>query len=159
MERINQIINHSKYIDLMDKLNLYEQNRIYCKHDLTHQLDVARIAYIIVLEKGLRIEKELLYAAALLHDIGRVKTYETGEEHHEAGAKLANEILKECGFNEDERNEICSAILNHRLQSDEMSTFEKVLYKADKMSRNCFACKARSTCKWPDEKKNFGIKP
>ena len=37
-----------------------EKSRIFCKHDLQHSLDVARIAYILNLEADLKIEKEII---------------------------------------------------------------------------------------------------
>ncbi len=43
----------------------------YCRHGLEHLLDVARISYIQVLEDGLDYDENVLYAAALLHDIGK----------------------------------------------------------------------------------------
>ena len=33
-----------------------------------------------------------------------------------------------------------------------------ILYRADKNSRNCFACKAEHECNWSREKKNTRIK-
>ena len=31
------------------------------------------------------------------------------------------------------------------------------LYRADKMSRLCFCCEARESCKWSEEEKNMEI--
>ena len=42
-----------------------------------HLLDVARLAWIFNLEANQEISKERIYAAALLHDIGRHIQYET----------------------------------------------------------------------------------
>ena len=52
-------------------------------------MDVARIAYIENLEAQLGLEKEDIYIAALLHDLGRVDEYESGIGHHIAGRKRA----------------------------------------------------------------------
>ena len=38
---------------------------------MRHFLDVARLAWIAGLEQGLGLDKEIVYAAALLHDIGK----------------------------------------------------------------------------------------
>ena len=38
----------------------YEEERIFCRHDMSHFLDVARLSWIENLERGLEIEKELI---------------------------------------------------------------------------------------------------
>ena len=50
------------------------------------------------LRKMLLFSKELIYCAALLHDIGRARQYEDGTPHDEAGAAIAGQILNELGF-------------------------------------------------------------
>lgn len=72
MERINQICSHPVWKKYMLEIDNLEKNRVYCKHGIEHLLDVARIAYIKKLESGYKIEKEVIYAAALLHDLGEV---------------------------------------------------------------------------------------
>ena len=44
---------------------------------------------------------------------------------------------------------------NHRKESD--NKLEEIIYKADKLSRQCFNCKAEKECYWSSEKKNFKI--
>ena len=78
MERVDRIIRNETFIWNMKKLLRLEQERIYCRHDMDHLLSVARIAYIKALEERIPVSKELIYAAALLHDIGRAAQYETG---------------------------------------------------------------------------------
>ena len=73
MKKVNDILNNSVYKESLEKLLKYEEKREFCRHDLKHFIDMARIAYIMVLEKGLPYSKELIYAIGLLHDIGRVK--------------------------------------------------------------------------------------
>lgn len=68
MERIKNIIENKKYIKCLKKNEREEKNRIYCKHQIEHFVDTARIAYIVSLEKNLNINKEYIYAAALLHE-------------------------------------------------------------------------------------------
>ena len=55
---------------------------------------------------------------ALLHDIGRASQYETGIPHDRAGALLAETVLKDCGFDEDETAEILDAVGRHRSKSE-----------------------------------------
>ena len=77
----------------MEQIRVLEQDRIFCRHDTTHFLDVARIAYIENLENGLGLAKEEIYAAALLHDIGRHLQYTRGIPHEQASAMEAEGIL------------------------------------------------------------------
>ena len=103
MDRVNRILHNPRYRECVEKNRKYEEERIFCRHDMSHFLDVARLSWIENLEKGLGIEKELIYAAALLHDCGRFRQYEDGTPHELAGAQLAEEILLDCGFEEPER--------------------------------------------------------
>ena len=50
------------------------------------------------------------------------------------------------------------AILQHRNESvKEEKNLRGVLYRADKASRACFACKAEPECNWKDDKKNRSV--
>ena len=130
---------------------------IFCKHDMVHFLDVCRLAEIEWLQlHSCEIEKELIYAAGLLHDIGRWQEYENGIRHEMASGQLAPEILEDCGFHTEETEEIIKAIKNHRNSSiKEENSLSGLLYRADKKSRACFCCKAEAECDWPAEKKNL----
>ena len=116
---------------------------------------MSRIAYIMALEENLSVSKEVIYAIGLLHDIGRVRQYEEGIHHDIASVEMSREILKETSFTEDEVNIILNGIANHRKESD--NKLEEIIYKADKLSRQCFNCKAEKECYWSSEKKNFKI--
>jgi uncharacterized protein len=158
LDRINLILNNSTYREYL-KLNVdNEQDRIFCRHDLSHFLDVARIAYIINLENGYGHPKDIIYSIALLHDIGRWKQYVENIPHNKASAELARPILIECFFHEEEIQAILSAILDHRKGSDEQNTLNYIIFKADKASRPCFNCKAINECDWSTKKKNLEIK-
>ena len=78
MERVNKIWRHPVWKQHMEHLAEYEKNRIFCRHGIDHLMDVARIAYIENLEKNCGISKEIIYGAALLHDIGRYLQYTEG---------------------------------------------------------------------------------
>lgn len=157
MDRVNRILNHQKYKENYQQLQELECNREFCGHSLNHFMDVARLAYIFVLEEGILAEREIIYAAALLHDIGRHMEYTKGIPHHEASARIAEEILPACGFTEAETSAIAEAILAHRKVSKE-NGLNQILYRADKMSRSCFSCQAQDRCNWSQEKKNMQIK-
>ncbi|MBE5935409.1 MAG: HD domain-containing protein [Lachnospiraceae bacterium] len=156
MERINKIYNLEAYRSEVVYIANDEKERIYCKHNLEHFLDVARIAYMMNLEQNLGYDKEIIYAVGLLHDIGRHREYESGLNHHIASTIMAREILKQTGFCEDEVAIICDAIQNHR-NKEKSNKLNEIIYKADKLSRKCYACSALSTCKWPSDKKNKDI--
>lgn len=155
MRRVNRILANPLFLQHMAQNEAAERDRIFCRHDMGHLLDVARIAMILNLEEGLGLEKEILYGAALLHDIGRHEQYENAAPHEEAGARIAPQILKECGYNEKETGVIVNAIRLHRTKSvADKDDLNGVLYRADKMSRPCFCCKAEGRCNWAEEKKN-----
>ena len=103
MERVNRICEHPVWKWHMERLAEYEKDRIFCRHGMEHLLDVARIAYIENLENNRSISKEIIYGAALLHDIGRYLQYTEGIPHEKAGEKLALEILKDSGFSKKSR--------------------------------------------------------
>lgn len=152
MQRCNKIYNHPLYKERTRIISEAEKDRIFCPHNLEHALDVARIGYIQILEQGLKIEKELFYTAALLHDAGRY----SDKPHNESGAELARTIMPDCGFTQEETELVQNAILGHTAgtKSDD---FSKILYDADKRSRLCFLCKAQKECYWENEKRNYNI--
>lgn len=156
MERVDKIRNHSLYLKMKDKLTELEKDRVFCRHNEEHSFDVARIAYIMNIEQQLGQEKELIYAMAFLHDLGRVKEYEKGQNHHIASAEIAEEILKDCDFTKEESDRIKEAILLHRrkMSSDTDNMLCRLLYIADKASRNCKFCKAKDECYWSQEERN-----
>ncbi len=158
MDRINKILNHHLFNENLEKNRTAEADRSFCRHDMVHFLDVARIGMILNLEEGLGIPRELIYGAALLHDIGKHRQYEEGIPHEQASALIAPEILRECGFAEKETSAIIDAILAHR-NSDVIPelNLRGVLYRADKASRPCYACRVERECSWKDGRKNKEI--
>ena len=155
MNNIDAFMNNKLYREALEKLSEYERDREFCNHTIEHFIDVSRIAYIMALEENLSVSKEVIYAIGLLHDIGRVRQYEEGIHHDIASVEMSREILKETNFTEDEVNIILNGIANHRKESD--NKLEEIIYKADKLSRQCFNCKAEKECYWSSEKKNFKI--
>jgi uncharacterized protein len=155
MERITKIITDTKFKKHLKKIKKLEKKRKFCKHNMLHLLDVARIAYILNLENDLNINKELIYATALLHDIGKWKQYKHSIPHEKASAKLCVPILKRNYFDEDEIESIRIAILNHRNSNIKNSkTLSGIIYTADKLSRKCYICKVNKDCSWSKSKKN-----
>lgn len=155
MKKVNEILNHPVYMETVRKIEELERERVFCGHDLSHFLDVARVACLLNAENGFGVAKELIYAAALLHDIGRGEQYLHGTPHHEASAVIAAKILDDCGFAEDEKEAVLEAILAHRSSGEKGSSLVDMIYRADKLSRPCFGCKAEAECNWSSEKKNL----
>lgn len=157
MDRVNNILNDIAYNELITGIKHWENKREFCKHNMRHFLDVARIAYIMVLEREMNVKKDVIYAIGLLHDIGRGEQYEKKIPHEAASARLAPDILQRCGYTEEEIRIIISCILNHRNKENKEGTLEEIIYRADKLSRPCYSCKAEKKCDWDRFKKNMGI--
>ena len=155
MNRFNCILNDEKYRYYLKKNKKLEIDRKFCKHNLKHFLDVARIAHIINLEENLGYEKEIIYITAILHDIGKSFQYENGTPHEIASWRIAKNILESYKFHEEEINFIRQGILGHR--DKKSKGFSLLMYRADKLSRQCSKCKAIEQCNWSNEKKNMNI--
>lgn len=159
MKRIDELLVNDTFKEHLSRINEAETERIYCLHGIEHLLDVARISYIINLEEKLGFDKAVIYAMALLHDIGRNLEYKEGLSHHQAGGDIALEILRDIGFDQEDCKKICDAIRSHKepLSGEDKTSLNYLLYKADKLSRNCFSCKAYDSCYWEESKKNKSI--
>lgn len=167
MERVQAVIAHPDFKFYMKQNKELETQREFCGHRWEHAVDVGRILYILYLEGqnsedfslpdeliGVQV-REFIYAAGLLHDIGRWKQYQDpSKDHAVEGAILAGPILKEAGFSSEERRIIVSAIQEHR--NPQARGLGKMLYQADKLSRHCFLCKARSRCYKVDSMETAG---
>ena len=137
------------FINEITRIAWLEKGRAFCGHDTDHLLDVARIAHAMSLEENTQADKEHIYAAALLHDIGRAKQYDDGTPHEAESARIAARVLPDCGFDDIETDVIVDAILEHRTGSrSERAGVAKFLFRADKLSRRCFDCAARDECDW-----------
>ena len=156
MDRINRILEHPLFIECVKLNEMAEAKRSFCNHDMEHLCAVARIAMLLNLEEEAGLEKDIVYGAALLHDCGRYKQYEDGTPHEEAGAEIARSILTECGYSEEEISIIEQAISSHRgsIVKSREDALADILYRADKMSRNCHFCKVYDECNWSQEVKD-----
>ncbi len=158
MSAIERIRLHPEYRKRLSRLSELEADREFCCHGMAHLLDVARVAYILNLERGLGFSREIVYAAALLHDVGKGEQYETGAAHDVVGAEIARGILADTGdFSLEEQNAIVRAVREHRRPSLEASALGALLCEADKASRACYECPAREGCSWSVEKMNAGV--
>ena len=157
MSQIDAILQNDKFQYGLFRITELEKDRIFCCHGLSHLLDVARIAWIMVLEQQIPVQKHIVYGAALLHDLGRYRQYEEQVPHYQASAELAEDILPCAGYTTDETKQIVDAIRQHGTEPNEQGALARILYDADKLSRNCFQCSAQAECKWKKEKRNKTI--
>lgn len=157
MQRVNAILQHPGYQAWIIAINQAEQGRDFCRHGVEHALDVARIAYALWLDSGGNpVAKDIVYAAALLHDVGRWQEYQDPTvDHAAAGAELAEPLLLEVGYHPEIAAEIVKAIRQHRDGAPE--GLAQVIYRADKLSRPCYLCPSRRKCHWPEDKKNGAL--
>ncbi len=183
---LDAIWSHPLYREHAVRLAQFEADRPYCRHGVEHLLDVARIAWIENLERDLGFSRAVIYAAALLHDIGKDEQYASRRPHEEAGAEIAALILADVApamaevesgaaesaapvaaggtvseapmqLSPDDCAAIVRAVAEHRRCPEGSSELGRLLYRADKASRACFACCMRGSCSWSEEKMNLRI--
>lgn len=162
MEYVARLLHQEQYRETVKKIARLEADRIYCRHNMEHFMDVARLAQIRNLKEQLGLDEEMIYLYALLHDIGRMKEYEQGISHAAASAEFAGEIFATIDYPKEKGDIICRAILAHRrencgeLHGEKLwqKAFTQLMKWADKASRMCFACEAADSCKWSEEEKN-----
>lgn len=156
-DRVTAILSHPVFIQKLNIIKDKEKDRIFCGHGEDHLIEVARIAQILNLSEQKNADRDLLYATALLHDIGRC---EEGE-HEKNGAVIAKEILCDLAYSGQEVDIICNAIELHRhnskLPKTEVDIITELIRRADKLSRKCFMCKAREECYWDEDRKNRSL--
>jgi len=155
MTRVDKIFNHPLCKSILSEIELLEKDRIYCLHGFEHAMSVARIAYILALEEYVPIRKDIIYASALLHDLGRAAQYKSNLDHTEESVKIAEQILPECGFCEEEISDIIPAIRSHGEENG--VGLASLLQRADKLSRMCLVCKSIASCKWKRNELNLNI--
>lgn len=102
-------------------------------HDLDHVLRVTRLCEEIGVAEG--ADMRVLIPAALFHDIARPLEKETGIPHEEEGARIAEEYLRQAGYDTGRIPAIVHAIRTHRYSTGaEPDTLEaRVLSDADKL--------------------------
>lgn len=200
MKFTEKLLKHPEFLRLQKRVQQMEQERIYCHHELSHALDVCRMAWMMYLEDRIQEnlrdrsvagtkndsgldavsknkletaesrkaeyvanlceKKDQFYVTGLLHDIGRVAQYETGEHHSEAGMRIAEQLLSEIGYPVEWLKETLQIVGVHHgreEEKDESGTMEYYIRRADHLSRNCFLCDAADSCKWSDAERNQTI--
>lgn len=158
MNVVDSLIANARFRTAFATIDANEATRCFCRHGLDHALDVARIAWILVLENDRSFPKETVYLAALLHDIGRS---ESDADHDAASVQIARSLLSDCSAHTALIDEICDAIGTHRVKDSRLdprtATLGELLAIADKKSRPCWRCAASDDCYWPKALKNHTI--
>ena len=156
MKRVAALLSAPQYKEYTDQIDRWEKTRRFCRHDRNHLWETARTAYILYLSGEVPCPeladfseatvREMIYAAAFLHDIGRFREYENEAlDHGEEGAVLARPLLTGAGFSDAQSALILKAIAHHRKRG--FDGFDLLLYRADKESRPCYDCPVLSECK------------
>lgn len=121
-----------------EKIIEYMENMLWnsgSSHDIDHTLRVRDLCMKIW--KAEWADLEILEIAALLHDIGRPKEFETKWEicHAEYGAQLAKDFLQNLWLEQDKVDNIVYCISTHRFRKwNAPETLEaKILFDADKL--------------------------
>lgn len=130
------------YDNLREKVRGFKENG-GC-HELSHTDRVYNMANLLL--KYERADRDIVKAAALLHDIARMKE-ERGEIecHAEEGAKMAEKILNKSDFPRKKIEGVCYAIRVHRYKNGlEAKTKEaQILQDADRLDALGAICIAR----------------
>ncbi|MFZ5646096.1 MAG: HD domain-containing protein [Bacillota bacterium] len=158
LKRIELIKEDPFYLECLSLNGDRERDRLFCRHDYKHMLLVSQISCKIINEisslDGLAREVnggamealEVIYAAGLLHDIGRWRQYDTGVDHALVGSGMAVPLLERAGFAKREIEIVTRAIREHRKAGPGSSYLGRVICLADDLSRSCNSCGARFEC-------------
>ena len=67
MEYVARLLHQEQYRKTVKKIARLEADRIYCRHNMEHFMDVARLAQIRNLKEQLGLDEEMIYLYAALH--------------------------------------------------------------------------------------------
>lgn len=94
------------------------------------------VKYAQELSEKMNADKEVVTLAAWLHDVGSIR--HGRKNHHETGAEIAENKLRELGYPEEKIEHVAECIRNHRgsVDNERETLEEKIVAEADAMS--CF---------------------
>lgn len=106
-------------------------------HNMEHVMRVFNLCLSLARDEP-NIDIDILKTSALLHDIARVKEDEDNSgmtDHAVLGAEMAEKILTDLGYTDEQIEKIKHCILTHRFRSGRQpQTIEaKILFDADKL--------------------------
>ncbi len=121
----------------IERIKKIVEGELSCSaHDMEHVLRVYSLS--LKLAENEDIDLDVLKAAALLHDIARVKEDQDNSgkiDHAILGAEMAEKILRELNYDQNKIEAIKHCIRAHRFRgSEKPKTLEaKILFDADKL--------------------------
>lgn len=116
-----------------------EKYMLECMNDVTHDAEhIYRVLYVAIdiAENESGVDYDVLIAACLLHDIGRLDQFRNPEVNHaDAGSVKAFEFLKVKGWSEEKATAVKSAVMSHSYRAGKppVSLEGKILFDADKI--------------------------
>jgi hypothetical protein len=98
-------------------------------HNLSHTIDVMTAAMRLAdMENVNGHDRELLKTAALMHDMGMLRTY---QDHEYASTEIASEVLPDFGYSDENIESINKMILATRIPQSAGNILEEILCDAD----------------------------
>ena len=98
-------------------------------HNVKHTIDVVTQVELIGKAENVGIESILLLkTAALFHDLGHISTY---ENHEREGGKIAQKILPDFDYTEEQISKIVELILATEMPPQPKNILEKIICDAD----------------------------
>jgi uncharacterized protein len=125
-------MNMDKIIDKIDELA--KTHAIHPAWGLNHCIRVKELAMRIAEKEGMKIDLDVLYIAAILHDFGAYPAFrKENKNHSDSSAEFAERQLKEYGLEEEKIKRIVCAISGHMFDAtpDISSNEAVVLHDAD----------------------------
>lgn len=103
-------------------------------HDAGHIYRVLHAALVLSAQEK-NVDRDVLIAAALLHDVGREEQFRTGESHASIGARMAAGFLAGRGEEKVFIEHVCACIRTHSFRKNDppASVEAQLLYDADKL--------------------------
>ena len=123
-------MDDKKYAQLLDLAEQEYKKMGIKSHNWEHILRVVK--YCDKLSTTNQSNKDILFPAAILHDLGREKN---AENNHSESTSTAKQILEKSGYDTLLINQIIDCIKSHSIDStEEPSSLEaKILFDADKL--------------------------
>lgn len=118
---------------------LLEKYMLSCAGDAAHDSEhVRRVLYLAleIAETEEGVDRDLLIAACLLHDVGRPEQFaDPALCHARVGGEKARRFLLDHGFSQDFAARVGDCVRTHRYRSDDPpeSLEAKILFDADKL--------------------------
>ncbi|NJD04053.1 MAG: HD domain-containing protein [Ruminiclostridium sp.] len=115
-----------------------EKYMLSCMNDGAHDNQhIYRVLYSALdIADGFTVDRDVLIAASLLHDIGRDAQFKNPEcDHAIVGAEMACKFLLEIGWDKNKAFQVKTCIETHRFRNGNPPTSieAKILYDADKL--------------------------